>query len=474
MPRIALVLLFFARSCALDDGTLFARLASAHGVTTRLALRQPAGGGPRGLVLDDGPAVGVGEPLLAVPLELCLIEKRDPPSASQALPWEARLALRLLDALDGRDHDGDGGLWQAYAPLLPRAGALANPQLLPDALLDRLGDATAADAAREQRARLRTLFGDVDADDDARRQWAWALVRSRTLAMRRGGGSTFDSFALVPFVDMANHGDGAGFGTHAARAARFAWPPLPNTDFRVERGLTPSVVFRALAPLAPGDEVLLRYGDELSARHVFARYGFARAATMAHEVFARALSDSFSDSETSFARAHGTLFLNLSPQVVALAGAGLARARVDATIAALAAAAPDDDDGAAPRAHAAARAHSRARAVAGSLRAACCGDADTARDNAGEGARAREALASLEELAERELGSDDAAAVLGDVPEALRRRAAAATHGTDDSDEAYRSRAVEEYRAERALLWAMLARALREHAARSESDLGVR
>ena len=286
---IPLVLLFFVRSCALDEGALFARLASAHGVTTRLALRQPADGGPRGLVLDDaGPAVGVGEPLLAVPLELCLIEKRDPPSASPALPWEARLALKLLDALDGRDNgDGDVNVWPEYAPLLPRVGALANPQLLPDALLDRLGDATAADAAREQRAQIRSLFAGADADEehDARRQWAWALVRSRTLAMRRGGGSTFDSFALVPFVDMANHGDGAGFGIHAARAARFAWPPSPNTDFRVERGLTPRVVLRALAPLAPGDEVLLRYGDELSARHAFAHYGFARAAAMAHEVF---------------------------------------------------------------------------------------------------------------------------------------------------------------------------------------------
>ena len=80
---------------------------------------------------------------------------------------------------------------------------------------------------------------------------------------------------------------------------------------------------------------------------------------------------------------------------------------------------------------------------------------------------------SLEALAARELGSDDAT-VLGDVPEALRRRAAAATHGADDSDESYRSRAVEEYRAERALLWAMVGRALREHVARSENSQGVR
>ena len=58
-------------------------------------------------------------------------------------------------------------------------------------------------------------------------------------------------------------------------------------------------------------------------------------------------------------------------------------------------------------------------------------------------------------------------AALGDVQEALRRRAdaARAAEASDDAA-ALRRGVVEEYRAERALLWAMVAHALREHSSR--------
>ena len=76
-------------------------------------------------------------------------------------------------------------------------------------------------------------------------------------------------------------------------------------------------------------------------------------------------------------------------------------------------------------------------------------------------------LASLEAHAADELGAEDAAAALGDVNEALRRRAdAARAADASDDDAALRRGVVEEYRAERALLWAMVAHALREHSSR--------
>ena len=150
---------------------------------------------------------------------------------------------------------------------------------------------------------------------------------------------------------------GPGSARTPARAARPRGRRCRTHRFPRRRGLTPSVVFRALAPRA-GRRCCSATVTSSPRGTCAPRYGFARAARWRTSI-ARALSDSFSDSETSAARAHGTLFLNLSPQVVALAGAGLARARADATIAALAAAAPDDDDGAAPRARGRARARAR-------------------------------------------------------------------------------------------------------------------
>ena len=312
MPRIALVLLFFARSCALDDGTPFARLASAHGVTTRLALRQPAGGGPRGLVLDDGPAVGVGEPLLAAPLELCLIEKRDPPPRRRRFHGEARLALRLL---------GRARRPRSRRRRRPLAGVRARCSRAP--------------ARSRTRSCCRT-----------RCSTAWATRPPPTRRASSARRSDHSLPAPTPTTTTTRAGSGRGHSCARARsrcaaaaAARLTvsrscrsltWqttatapgsastPRAPHAprgraaEHRFPRRARPSAaVGPRAAPLAPGDEVLLRYGDELSARHVFARYGFARAATMAHEVFAP-LSPLAPDSETSFARAHGALFLNLS------------------------------------------------------------------------------------------------------------------------------------------------------------------
>lgn len=257
---------------AASAAAVFADLASAAGVQSRVTLADAGDAAGRGLVAAS--ALAAGDVALVVPSSACLTldygsgaglvlpegawpRTRAGVAKDDAAPWAFILALALLDAVDG----AGGAWWQAYAEeLLPGPAALALPCCLPDALLDALGDAGLADRARDQRARLDAAFPGLAAPaSDAgpvpsHFQWAFGCVRSRAFAL--GG----DSFAYVPFVDAANH------------------ERDPSADFMRDASDS-SVRLVARRAVAAGAPVTVSYtgaGGATNAR-LFAQYGFVPA-----------------------------------------------------------------------------------------------------------------------------------------------------------------------------------------------------
>lgn len=269
-PALALLLLAAATGDeALRESHAFASLAAAAlGDDVGVALGRDAATGLRGLFAAR--AAAPGDLLLRVPLARCLVETRALPASLRRAPasmtWDVRLALQLHD---GSEHDG---FWAAYGGLLPRGDDLAQPLVLRPRDLDRLGDAPAAAAAREQRRRLRELFPDLPPDvlpaDDGDASFpgtllvAWANVRSRAFAAGtaavayegEAGTEESDRFAFVPFLDMGNH-----------EASR------PTAAFAV---VGDAFELRALAPLAAGDGVTYSYAEPRDVRAHFALYGY--------------------------------------------------------------------------------------------------------------------------------------------------------------------------------------------------------
>jgi hypothetical protein len=177
--------------------------------------------------------------------------------------WDVRLALGVFEACAG----GSGGdFWDAYRRLLPPPPRIAHPLTLPDALLDEVQDEALVARTRALRGRLHDLYPELHDHschpvtaayermgapmEQVPRPlpYAYALVVSRCFAMGDG-----DTFAFVPWLDMANH--------DAAPAANFA------SD---KRGF----VLRALTPIAKGDEVSVCYGEEYTSARLFEQYGF--------------------------------------------------------------------------------------------------------------------------------------------------------------------------------------------------------
>ena len=177
--------------------------------------------------------------------------------------WDVRLALGVFDACAG----AGGPFWDQYRRLLPPPPRVAHPLTLPAALLDELQD----DALRERvlalREKLRALYPSLDehsvhpatASYEAMGapleqipkplEYTYALVVSRCFAMSDG-----DTFAFVPFLDMADH--------DAAPSANF------GSD---QRGF----VLRALRDLDAGDPISICYGEEYTTPRLFEQYGFA-------------------------------------------------------------------------------------------------------------------------------------------------------------------------------------------------------
>jgi hypothetical protein len=179
--------------------------------------------------------------------------------------WDVRLACAVFEACSG----AGGPFWDTYRRLLPPPPKLTHPLALPAALLPELQDAQLEAKTLELRSRLHELYP-LLADHachpatNAYRamgapmdqiplplEYCYGLVVSRCFAMADG-----DTFAFVPFLDMADH---------AARpCANFASDP---------RGFT----LRALRPVAAGEPVTICYGEDYTSRRLFSQYGFAPA-----------------------------------------------------------------------------------------------------------------------------------------------------------------------------------------------------
>ena len=214
--------------------------------------------------------------------------------------WDVRLALGVFEACAG-----SGGIfWDKYRRLLPAPPKLAHPLTLPDAMLDELQDDEMADKTRQLREKLRALYPDLathsvhPATAGYERMgapmdqiplplpYAYALVVSRCFTMSDG-----DTFAFVPFLDMADHA--------AQPSANFA------SDAR-------GFVLKSLRPIAMGEEVSICYGEEYTTRRLFEQYGFAPAegtaadAQMLRDVVAAARADKSSGVALAFSEGPST------------------------------------------------------------------------------------------------------------------------------------------------------------------------
>ena len=262
------------------------------------------------LVCEAPNGAEAGDVLLAVPRSALLIEPRVPPPGAPQLPWEVRLALRLLDAAMGQDDSPGAQLWAAYAgALLPAPESLAQPSCLSAVQLAELQEGSEADGAAArglaQQERLKEmmpmLVGEPGAGGCGPLQWSLACVRSRGFACNaRGGGfrsattaaegedergAPDDEFALVPFLDCANHADSEG-----ELNADFAFEALPGdidgdiapnflagpgeqaaSDGEGEEGF----VLRATKPIAQGEEIRIQYHDGMDNKRMLACYGYS-------------------------------------------------------------------------------------------------------------------------------------------------------------------------------------------------------
>ncbi|CAN0295750.1 unnamed protein product, partial [Discosporangium mesarthrocarpum] len=248
-----------ARDRVTQESELFEWMSKNFGVEKKVSLR----GERRGLFVEQD--IGEGEVMLEVSSELCLWSTRDgvisglygqtemcweaagdlrePVSDNdflRGMTWDVRLAVALLEAT--ADPQVGGQFWDLYSRLLPDPHTVSVPFCLPERLLAQLHNKGMAEGARRQKERLTRLYpalmqtllshritapysgisttvgasgggqegpgrdrggravgGGVDPGIPMALTWAFAMVRSRAF------GAGEERFALVPFLDMANH-----------------------------------------------------------------------------------------------------------------------------------------------------------------------------------------------------------------------------------------------------------------------------
>ena len=196
------------------------------------------------------------------------------------LPWDLQLALALVDLSErppapgsGPGPGGDAGAFLgAYLrEWAPPAEELVLPLCLPEPAVREFQHAALEEAALEQQRRLAGTFPELMPGRDGTLPaaapgapapspsgwWAapgepgplqagFALVRSRAFQLAE------DTFAYVPFLDMANHA------------------LEPSADFMTTRE---EFVLFARRDLAEGDAVTISYGNYTNQR-LMAQYGF--------------------------------------------------------------------------------------------------------------------------------------------------------------------------------------------------------
>ncbi|CAL8466547.1 g6083 [Coccomyxa elongata] len=207
-----------------------------------------------------------GEVIMRVPMEYCLVVNydgdglnlpnfawprlREAVQENPELPWDLLLAVALLDA-----YAGDGGaFWQDYArELLPAPASLSLPFCLPQDLLEELQHAEVLVGAQKQQERLAAMLPQHAQPTGpcgcTWMQWAFACVRSRVFQLGPG------FYALVPFLDMANH----------------ALPPV--AAFRAHGN---AVELVAVADATDSDEATISYAplEGYSNQRLMQQYGF--------------------------------------------------------------------------------------------------------------------------------------------------------------------------------------------------------
>ena len=257
--------------------SLFTALLSEHDPLTAITLEGSArGSGGRRLVTRR--AVSKGDIVLSVPASLLLTAHRSGRIGGlqgqtdvmweaagdlreevgeelfqRGATWDVRLALAVYEATAG----GAGGFWDAYRKLMPPPPTMTHPLCLPQALLPELQNVELQAKVQAKRALFQDLHPSlhahathpVTASYENRGfpmeyiprplPYAYALVVSRCFAMADG-----DTFAFVPFLDMAQHAD------------------VPTANFRVDA--QDGAKLTALADLKPGEEVTINYDPDYS------------------------------------------------------------------------------------------------------------------------------------------------------------------------------------------------------------------
>ena len=178
--------------------------------------------------------------------------------------WDVRLAVAVLEATAG----AGGPFWDQYRKLLPLPPDLTHPICLPEQTVPELQDMPLVTEARERTALLERVYPEL-VDHTAHPatasyinrgaptelvppplSWAYALVVSRCFTQSHDG----DTFAFVPFLDMAQHSDN------------------PSANFTSDqRGFT----LRALRPVCEGEPITICYGEDYTSRRLFSQYGFS-------------------------------------------------------------------------------------------------------------------------------------------------------------------------------------------------------
>lgn len=176
--------------------------------------------------------------------------------------WDLRLALAVYEATAG----SGGGFWNEYRKLMPPPPTLTHPLCLPQPLLPELQNPELQAKVQTKAALFASLHPQLHEHDShpvtasylgksfpmecipRPLPYAYALVVSRCFAMADG-----DTFAFVPFLDMAQHAD------------------KPTANFQADDD---GVTVTALRPLAKGEEITISYDPQYSSEQLFAQYGF--------------------------------------------------------------------------------------------------------------------------------------------------------------------------------------------------------
>jgi len=212
-----------------------------------------------------------GEQVLSVPKSLWMSVETAGQSPAvgahvQGLrPWVA-LALHLLDERS----KGDDSRWAPYIRSLPQEGELASPMFWPDEDLALLQGTQLLSSAmgyrqyitREWQGLREGLFdqqpGVFDAEVFSEEAFAWAfgILRSRVLPPCEG-----DSIALVPGMDMLNHGAASSEGWESGSGGIFG---SGGSVMRAKSG----------QDYMPDQEVMLNYGQDKIDAQLALDFGF--------------------------------------------------------------------------------------------------------------------------------------------------------------------------------------------------------